>query len=186
MSLVATFEQRAAECLDGKGTQKNHPQYLVKPARLHDAVRIAKDLGFRHLALLTATDVCPPGIIPLPPGAKEPTVVFGEPARIEVVYNLFDYDTKSHLSLKVKLPRDGPAVRSVVDLFKGADWLEREVWDLFGVRFEGHPNLKRLLLPEGWVGHPLRKDYDRTKEQFVSLDEETGEDVVTFQEGAGW
>jgi NADH:ubiquinone oxidoreductase subunit C len=54
------------------------------------------------------------------------------------------------------------------------------------VRFTGHPNLTRLLLPEGWVGHPLRKDYDRTKEQYVSLDEETGEDVVSFEEGKGW
>lgn len=185
-ALVAAFEHRAAECLDGKGTQKNHPQFLVKPARIVDALRIAKDLGFTHLALLTGFDICPPGIIPLPPGAKEPTVVFGGEPRIELVYNLFDYDTKSHLSLKVKLPRDGPSVGTATVLFKGADWLEREVWDLLGVRFEGHPFPKRLLLPEGWVGHPLRKDYDRTKEQFVSLDEETGEDVVTFQEGAGW
>jgi len=102
------------------------------------------------------------------------------------VYNLFDYATKNHLSLKVQLPREAPVVRSIVDLHKGADWLEREVWDLLGVRFEGHPYPKRLLLPEGWVGHPLRKDYDRTKEQYVALDPETGEDVVSFQESVGW
>lgn len=186
MSLVETFAQRASDCIEGQGTQKNHPQYVVKPARIADALRIAKDLGFEHLALLTGTDICPPGIIPLPPGAKEPTVVFGGEPRIEVVYNLYDYATKSHLSLKCKLPRDGPELPSAVAVFPGADWLEREVWDLLGVRFVGHPNLKRLLLSEGWVGHPLRKDYDRAKEQFVSLDEETGEDVVSFQEGQGW
>lgn len=186
MSLVETFQQRAADCIEGKGTMKNHPQFLVKPARILDAVRIAHDLGFTHIALLTGTDICPPGIIPLPPGAKEPTVVFGEPPRIEVVYDLFDYQTKNHLSLKVKLPRDTPELPSITPVFKGADWLEREVWDLLGVRFAGHPKLTRLLLPEGWVGHPLRKDYDRTKEQYVALDEETGEDIVTFEEGKGW
>lgn len=186
MSLLETFQQRAADCIEGPGMMKNHPQFLVKPARIRDAVRIAHDLGFRHLALLTGYDICPPGIVPLPPGAKEPTVVFGEPPRIEVVYDLYDYDTRQHLALKCKLPRDDPALPSVTAVFRGADWLEREVWDLLGVRFEGHPDLKRLLLPEGWVGHPLRKDYDRTKEQFVALDEETGEDVVTFQEGQGW
>jgi NADH-quinone oxidoreductase subunit C len=185
-ALHRTFQERAADCILGPGTQKNHPQFLVRPERIHDAVRIARDLGFHHLALLAAYDICPPGIIPLPPGAKEPTVVFGGDPRIEVVYNFFDYDTKNHLSLKVQVPRDGPVLRSITDLYRGADWLEREVWDLLGVRFEGHPFHKRLLLPEGWVGHPLRKDYDRTKEQFVALDPETGEDVVSFQEGAGW
>jgi NADH-quinone oxidoreductase subunit C len=184
--LVSTFEQRAKPWLEGRGSQKNHPQFIVQGAHIVDALRVAKDLGFDHLALLTGTDICPPGIIPLPPGAKEPTVVFGDPPRIEVVYNLFDYATKNHLSLKVKLPRESPHLPSAVALFKGADWLEREVWDLLGVRFDGHPYLKRLLLPEGWVGHPLRKDYDRSKEQFVGLDEETGEDTVTFEEGKGW
>jgi NADH:ubiquinone oxidoreductase subunit C len=186
MTLLDDFQDLARDWLEGPGTQRNHPQFLVKPERLADALAAAKEAGFQHLADLTAVDICPPGIIPLPPGAKEPTVVFGEPPRIEVVYNLFSYRTKEHLSLKVRLGRDAPEVPTATGVFPGADWLEREVWDLFGVRFAGHPNLKRLLLPEGWVGHPLRKDYDRSKEQFVSLDEETGEDVVSFQEGQGW
>lgn len=188
MSLVEAFAEQARDLLEaeGKGTQKNHPQFLVRPDRVLDALGIAKRLGFDHLAMLTAVDVCPPGIVPLPPGAKEPVAVFGEPPRLEVVYNLYSYETRQHLSLKCRLPREAPALPSATPLWPGADWLEREVWDLFGVRFEGHPNLRRLLLPEGWVGHPLRKDYDRSREQFVSLDEESGEDVVSFEEGRGW
>ncbi|MCA1812619.1 MAG: NADH-quinone oxidoreductase subunit C [Halobacteriales archaeon] len=185
-SLAERFAQDATEHIEGPGTQKNHPQFVVKPSALPQALHIARRLGFDHLADLTAYDICPPGIIPLPPGAKEPTVVFGGAPRIEVVYNLFSYARKEHLSLKVKLGRDAPEVGSAVPEFPGADWLEREVWDLLGVRFAGHPNLKRLLLPDGWAGHPLRKDYDRAKEQFVSLDEQTGEDVVSFEEGRGW
>jgi NADH-quinone oxidoreductase subunit C len=180
------WKERAQPWIEGPGTQKNHPQFVVKPAHLVDALRAAKEVGFEHLADLGAFDICPPGIIPLPPGAKEPTVVFGESPRIEVVYNLYAYSGKEHLSIKVKLPREAPVLPSAVSIYPCADWLEREVWDLLGVRFEGHPSLKRLLLPDGWVGHPLRKDYDRTKEQFVSLDEDTGEDVVSFQEGQGW
>jgi NADH-quinone oxidoreductase subunit C len=174
------------DLFEGPGTQKNHPQLLVKPARIQDALALAKRVGFEHLANLTAVDVCPPGIIPLPPGAKEPTVVFGGEPRIEVVYNLYSYRGKEHLSFKVKLPRDAPALPTACPVYAGANWLEREVWDLMGVRFDGHPDPKRLLLPEGWAGHPLRKDYDRTKEQYVGLDEETGEDVVSFEEGRGW
>ncbi|HLF16277.1 MAG TPA: NADH-quinone oxidoreductase subunit C [Candidatus Thermoplasmatota archaeon] len=72
---------------------------------------------------------------------------------------------------------------SLVDLFPAADWQERETWDLFGIRFEGHPDLRRMFLPEGWTGHPGRKDY-KEAEQYVALRE--GEDVVVKspEEGA--
>jgi NADH-quinone oxidoreductase subunit C len=63
-------------------------------------------------------------------------------------------------------------------LWKGADWLERETFDLVGIRFIGHPNLIRILLPDGWNGHPLRKDYDMNTEQFVTIGE-NGDDVVS-------
>lgn len=79
--------------------------------------------------------------------------------RFEVVYHLTSLRTKQRLRVKVPVPETDPEVESLTPLWKGADWLEREVWDLFGIRFRGHPNLKRVLLYEEFQGHPLRKDY---------------------------
>lgn len=80
---------------------------------------------------------------------------------IEVVYQLFSYPQRHGIALKVRLDRDAPVVASVSDIWPAANWHEREAFDLLGVTFSGHPNLKRLLLPEDWVGHPFRKDYER-------------------------
>ncbi len=79
--------------------------------------------------------------------------------RFEVVYHLYSFKRNDRMRLKV-LAGEGEKVPSVVGLWPTADWLEREVYDMFGVSYEGHPNMKRILLPEEWVGHPLRKDYD--------------------------
>ncbi len=86
---------------------------------------------------------------------------------LEVVYHLWSIQHKHSLVLKVMLPRwqDGiegqvPEMPSVAGVWSTADWHEREVYDLVGVRFTGHPNLRRILCPEDWVGHPLRKDYE--------------------------
>ena len=79
--------------------------------------------------------------------------------RFEVIYHLYSFQRNDRLRLKV-LAGEGEKVPSVVGLWPTADWLEREVFDMFGVAYEGHPNLKRILLPDEWVGHPLRKDYD--------------------------
>ncbi len=79
--------------------------------------------------------------------------------RFEVIYQLYSFTGNNRLRLKV-LVGEGEKVPSVVSVWPTADWLEREVYDMFGVLYEGHPDLKRILLPDGWVGHPLRKDYD--------------------------
>jgi NADH-quinone oxidoreductase subunit C len=79
--------------------------------------------------------------------------------RFDVVYHLYSFHRNDRLRLKV-LAGDGDKIPSVTSLWPTADWLEREVFDMFGVQYEGHPNLKRILLPDEWVGHPLRKDYD--------------------------
>ena len=81
-----------------------------------------------------------------------------ESPRFYVVYHLRNMDTKDQLRVKVGLS-DGASVPSCCELWKGADWMEREVYDMFGIRFDGHPNLTRLYLPEDFPGHPLRKDY---------------------------
>jgi NADH:ubiquinone oxidoreductase subunit C len=90
------------------------------------------------------------------------------PARFVVVYHLYSLPLKHRLRLEVPLEKAEEAdleVDSLSSLWAGADWLEREVWDMFGIRFRGHQNLKRILMYEGFVGHPLRKDYPVNKRQ---------------------
>jgi NADH-quinone oxidoreductase subunit C len=79
--------------------------------------------------------------------------------RFEVVYHLLSIPKKERVRLKVRLDSASPAVESLTSLWPGANFFEREVFDLFGVRFTGHPYLRRILMPEDWEGHPLRKDY---------------------------
>ena len=85
-------------------------------------------------------------------------------AVIEVVYHLFSYRHRHWIVLKVGAPRDNPIVPSVAGVWSHADWQEREVFDLLGVTFTGHPDLRRLLMPEDWPGHPLRKDFVEPEE----------------------
>jgi NADH-quinone oxidoreductase subunit C len=79
--------------------------------------------------------------------------------RLEVVYHLFSYKHRHGCVLKVKLPRDNPSVATVEQIWHAANWMEREIFDLLGVNFEGHTDLRRILMPEDWPGHPLRKDF---------------------------
>ena len=79
--------------------------------------------------------------------------------RFELNYHLLSLSTRQTVRLRVRVPGDDPSAQSVVSVWPTANWHEREIFDLFGVRFEGHPNLKRMLLPDDWEGYPLRKDY---------------------------
>ncbi len=99
------------------------------------------DLRFAFLAELTAIDVWP----------REP--------RFEVVYILVSIEHRARLRLRVTLPGDAAHIATASSIWPGANWLEREVWDMFGIFFDGHPDLRRLLMPDDWEGHPLRKDY---------------------------
>ena len=85
--------------------------------------------------------------------------------RFEMVYHFFSLSDSRRLRLKVRLEESDLKVASLASLWKNADWLEREVFDLFGVEFEGHPNLRRLFMYDGFEGHPLRKDYPLRKRQ---------------------
>ena len=87
------------------------------------------------------------------------------PARFVVVYHFFSLPLKHRLRMEVPVEEADPEVDSLTSLWAGADWFEREVWDMFGIRFRGHPNLKRILMYEEFVGHPLRKDYPVNKRQ---------------------
>jgi len=85
--------------------------------------------------------------------------------RFEVIYNLYSLTHAYRFFVKVHLPADHPRIASLCDLWPGADWMEREVYDLFGIEFEGHPCLEKILTPDDLVGHPLRKDFPLTYEQ---------------------
>jgi len=80
-------------------------------------------------------------------------------ATMEVVYNLYSIPFNHHLMIKVTLPRDHAEVDTVSHIWRTANWLEREIFDMYGVNFKNHPDLRRILMPADWEGHPLRKDY---------------------------
>jgi NADH-quinone oxidoreductase subunit C len=105
------------------------------------ALRDQTQFAFTFLAELTAVDFWP----------KEP--------RYEVVYLLVSIANRMRLRLKVRMSGEDPHITTVSDVWPAANWLEREVWDLFGIAFEGHPDPRRLLMPEDWQGFPLRKDH---------------------------
>ncbi len=84
--------------------------------------------------------------------------------RFEVVYNLYSISNKYRFFLKVRLPGDNPEIDSLTSIWNAANWLEREVWDLMGIKFSGHPDLRKIVTPDHLEGHPLRKDFPLTYE----------------------
>jgi NADH-quinone oxidoreductase subunit C len=82
-----------------------------------------------------------------------------ESGTMEVVYNLYSIPFNHHAALKVILPRENPTIDSVIEIWKTANWHERELFDMYGIKINGHPDLRRILMPADWDGYPLRKDY---------------------------
>jgi NADH-quinone oxidoreductase subunit C len=125
--------------------QALQPWALVAPEAIAEVAAFAKDdpeLAFDNLMCLSAVDY-----------PKE------TPPAIELVYHLFSYAQRHRFVLKLRVPREAARVPTVTGVWGVADWHEREAYDLFGVVFEGHPDLRRILLPDDWQGHPLRKDW---------------------------
>jgi NADH-quinone oxidoreductase subunit C len=128
---------------------------VVERAALIDALRFCRDdsgLDFDVLMDLTAVDY-----------SKYPGREDGP--RFDVVYHLYSVPHNHRLRVKVRVDEDEASVPTAVGLWPIANWFEREVWDMFGVRFSGHPDLRRLLMYEEFVGHPLRKDYPINRRQ---------------------
>ncbi len=165
-SILDGLKPKVADAIQEETMLLDKPMWIVDGKRLREVGEAAKSSGFVHLACITAIDKL-------------------DEEAIDVVYNLYAYETLEHLALKVRTPRDDARVPSVVPVWKAADFLEREQYDLVGVVFEGHPNLRRILLPEPWQGHPLRKDYDMATEQYISKGPEGG-DVVSTDPESGW
>ena len=138
------------------------PWIEVQPAGIVEVATYLRDepsLALDYLNSVTAVDY-------LHTDAKKAAKVDWDP-HLEVVYHLFSMQHKHSLVIKAKLPRwendepeQLPKIPSVAGIWSTADWHEREVYDLFGIDFTGHPNLRRILCPEDWVGYPLRRDYE--------------------------
>jgi NADH-quinone oxidoreductase subunit C/D len=119
----------------------NYEGYLIKSDHLVSVMqRLRDDLGYDYLSSVTGVDYLPEN-------------------KMEVVYHLRKSTGGSPLVTKVQMPRENPVVSSVVSIYPGAEFQEREAWDLLGIKFEGHPDLRRILMWEGFNGHPLRKDW---------------------------
>ncbi|MDZ4424326.1 NADH-quinone oxidoreductase subunit C [Bacillus cereus] len=121
---------------------KDVPTLVVDHEKYYEvmeSLRFHEGLAFDYMSELHATDFV---------------------THMEVYVHLFSYSKKQSVAVKVKVDRETPQVESVTALWKGADWPEREAYDLLGIIFKGHPNLTRILMPEDWVGYPLRKDYE--------------------------
>jgi len=157
MNPAEEIKQLFPDSVVSVGHQTNKPLAIIKKEGLLKIAEKVKEMGFDNLSVITGID-------------------YGD--RFEVVYNFLSYTKKQNLVLKVVLGHENPEVDSLASVWKVADWLERETYDLVGIKFRGHPNLKRILLPDGWIGHPLRKDYDMSVDQFVTVGED-GEDIVS-------
>ena len=117
--------------------------FTINPDMIVDACYYLRDeAGYNMLLDATAVDYCP---------ATNP--------RFHLVYHFYSMDKNTILVLRVPLDGNEPTIRTIEGIYPNANWYEREIWDLMGIRFEGHTDLRRIVLPSDWEGHPLRKDY---------------------------
>jgi NADH-quinone oxidoreductase subunit C len=148
-AIHARLRARFGEAIGSlEGTRRDNQCATVPPAAIADVCRFMKtdaDLACDCLSNLSGVD-------------------YPKRNAIQVVYHLYSYRHRHLFALKVDAPRDDPRVVSVAGVWRAAEWLEREVFDLLGVVFEGHPDLRRILMPEDWPGHPLRKDFVEPEE----------------------
>ncbi|MEJ5227481.1 NADH-quinone oxidoreductase subunit C [Thermodesulfovibrio sp.] len=128
---------------------------IVKSTKIKEILAYLKEQqGFNHLQDLCGVDYAP------------------EKPRFEVVYNLYSIWRRLHIRVRAKVEEENAEIDSVTDLWPGANWHERECFDMFGIRFIGHPDLRRILMPEDWNGYPLRKDYPlKGKELWIGFRE---------------
>jgi NADH-quinone oxidoreductase subunit C len=158
---VADTEITADEVAPEPEPERRHGALVTRPLGqdvlhtdrdgYHDLVVALRTEGFELCLDVTAVDYL------TYPGRAVPEGITRE--RFEVTVNLLSLSKRERIRVRCQVPESDPVVPSIVDIFAGADAPEREVFDMFGIRFDGHPDLTRILMPEDWEGHPLRKDY---------------------------
>jgi NADH-quinone oxidoreductase subunit C len=139
-AVVKRLEQK----FSAKTTEfRGQTRLLIPPEHILEAARALRDEhGFERLAALSAVDYWP---------QREP--------RFHIIYEFHSLKHGLRLELRVPLDGDEPTLDSVTEVYSVANWHERELWDMFGIHIQNHPDLRRILMPADWVGHPLRKDY---------------------------
>lgn len=140
-AVAASLEKSDPDLVTGGNNEHNELTLEVVPGKILHALRVLKEQGFERLATVTAVDRYP----------MEP--------RFEVVYHVQSVSRNLYVRLKARVPGDAPEIDSATAVYASANWYERETWDLFGIVFKGHPNLTRIMMPDFWEGHPLRRDY---------------------------
>lgn len=142
LPVPAALEAWDPDALNGGSAELGETVIWVVPEKIVSVCRYLRDeQSFERLCGVSAIDRYP----------LEP--------RFEAVYFVHSISRNIRLRLKVALPGIAPAIESVTSVWEGANWYEREAFDLFGIRFDGHPNLKRIMMPDDWEGHPLRRDF---------------------------
>jgi NADH dehydrogenase I D subunit len=148
-TLARTLSERFGEAVKGVAPTSDMPTFTVAAPRVKEVLRFLKDEAqprFMRLDDLTAVDE----------STRREREQYPD---VTLVYHLLSYENASRVRLKVALQGHEPEADSITDIWPAANWYEREVFDMFGLRFKGHPNLRRLLMPHDWQGHPLRKSY---------------------------
>jgi len=147
MDPIETLKGKFGDQLLGVGTHAGQAWVDVTRDRIVEVLKSLRDeYGYDMLTDITAVDYLNQGM----------------PERFAVVYNLYSVKENIRTRVKAWVPESDPTIDSVSALWRAAPWAEREVWDLMGIKFKGHPDLKRIQLPENYEGHPLRKDYPLT------------------------
>ena len=129
------------EALADTKFDRNELTLTIGPSEIRGTVRTVQAAGYNFFEDMTAVDWFPSS------------------PRFQLSYHILSYTYKERIRLRVLLEGDSPSVQSITAVWPAANFYEREVFDLFGIRFDGHPNLRRILMPDDWQGHPLRKDY---------------------------
>lgn len=152
--LIDIFKENFKTAILDSHENQGNETILVNSENLHEILTFAKNSPATAFDALM--DVCAVDYL-------------GQTPRFEVVYHLYSISKNHRIRIKTRVSEENPKVKTCVDLWKSADWFEREAWDMVGIIFEGHPNLKRVLLFEEFVGHPLRKDYQINKRQKIPV-----------------